>query len=272
MGWICGVVLNKAKGREMVTGYILAYFINGIYQFVVLYLMGSLIPIRSPAILLSRGYGIRNTLNLDGVRQSLDNLLMLPGSGPFSLPMATYLVIGVLCLFIIWFQQDEARAGHAGRRAQHGRGRHGRHPRRPHPHHRHHHLDRAGLLRPDHLPAEHGQRGHLQRARPDQLLRGGRHPRRAGPRSRRRPIPNVFIGVVLLHLLFVVSPLAGQNLFDSAMIGEYFRQFIGYGVIALSLVLYAWRSRKEAVRAREGLRGAAVQAAAAGTAAKAGAP
>jgi simple sugar transport system permease protein len=41
------------------------------------------------------------------------------------------------------------------------------------------------------------------------------------------------------------------------MIGEYFRQFIGYGVIALSLVLYAWRTRKEAERQREGLRGAA---------------
>jgi simple sugar transport system permease protein len=44
------------------------------------------------------------------------------------------------------------------------------------------------------------------------------------------------------------------------MIGEFFRQFIGYGVIALSLVLYAWRSRKEALRAREGLRGLAVGA------------
>ena len=54
-------------------------------------------------------------------------------------------------------------------------------------------------------------------------------------------IPNVFIGVILLHAMFIVSPLAGQNLFGSAMIGEYFRQFIGYGVIALSLVLYAWK-------------------------------
>ena len=47
MGYVCGAVLNKAKGREMVTGYILAFFINGIYQFVVLYLMGSVIPVRS---------------------------------------------------------------------------------------------------------------------------------------------------------------------------------------------------------------------------------
>jgi simple sugar transport system permease protein len=56
--------------------------------------------------------------------------------------------------------------------------------------------------------------------------------------------------------MFVVSPLAGQKLFGSAMIGEYFRQFIGYGVIALSLVLYAWRTRKAAAEARLSLRGA----------------
>jgi simple sugar transport system permease protein len=70
-------------------------------------------------------------------------------------------------------------------------------------------------------------------------------------------IHNVFIGVGLLHVLFVVSPGAGQKLFGQAMIGEYFRQFIGYGVIALSLVLYAWRTRRETERARAGLRGGA---------------
>ena len=40
LGWICGEVLNRAKGREMVTGFILGFFMDGIYQFVVLYLMG----------------------------------------------------------------------------------------------------------------------------------------------------------------------------------------------------------------------------------------
>jgi simple sugar transport system permease protein len=254
MGWVCGVVLNKAKGREMVTGYILAYFVNGIYQFVVLYLMGVVIPIRSHAILLSRGYGIRNTLNLEGVRQSLDNLLMLR-AGPFSLPMATYLVIAVLCLFIVWFKrtklgQDMRAVGFNMAVA-----------------------DMAGIpvdrtriiaIIISTVLACYGQIIFLQNMgnvatynAHDQtnffavaaILVGGASVKKA-------TIPNVFIGVVLLHLLFVVSPRAGQNLFASAMIGEYFRQFIGYGVIALSLVLYAWRSRKEALRAREGLRAA----------------
>ena len=177
MGWVCGSVLNRAKGREMVTGYILAFFINGIYQFVVLYLMGSVFPIRNPAILLSRGYGIRNTLNLEIVRQSLDSLWAMKIGG-LVIPAATFLVIASLCLFIVWFKktklgQDMRAVGYDMTVAEasgikvdrtriiaimilHG----------------------AGLLRADHLPSEYGQRGHLQRPRPDELLRRRCHSRR----------------------------------------------------------------------------------------------
>lgn len=49
------------------------------------------------------------------------------------------------------------------------------------------------------------------------------------------------IGVILFHLLFIVSPQAGQNMFDNAQIGEYFRQFIAYAVICVSIALYAWK-------------------------------
>jgi simple sugar transport system permease protein len=45
------------------------------------------------------------------------------------------------------------------------------------------------------------------------------------------------------------------NLFGSAMIGEYFRDAFSYGVIALALVLHAWRKRANAELARQGLRG-----------------
>ena len=48
------------------------------------------------------------------------------------------------------------------------------------------------------------------------------------------------VGCVLFHLLFIVAPSAGKNLFGDAAIGEYFRVFISYGVIALALVMHAW--------------------------------
>jgi simple sugar transport system permease protein len=73
----------------------------------------------------------------------------------------------------------------------------------------------------------------------------------------RATIPNVFIGTVLLHLMYIVVPRAGINLFGNAMIGEYFRDAFSFGVIALALVLHAWRKRANAEAAREGLRGGA---------------
>lgn len=59
------------------------------------------------------------------------------------------------------------------------------------------------------------------------------------------------LGVVLFHTLFIVSPMAGKNLFDNAQIGEYFRVFVAYGVICVSLALYAW---KKLVEGKHGLK------------------
>ena len=53
------------------------------------------------------------------------------------------------------------------------------------------------------------------------------------------------LGCILFHLLFIVAPSAGKNLFGDAAIGEYFRVFISYGVIAPALVMYAWGDYKK---------------------------
>ncbi|NLK02775.1 MAG: ABC transporter permease [Clostridiaceae bacterium] len=52
------------------------------------------------------------------------------------------------------------------------------------------------------------------------------------------------IGVTLFHLLFIIAPQAGNQLFGDAQIGEYFRVFVSYGVIALSLAMHAWQRKK----------------------------
>lgn len=52
------------------------------------------------------------------------------------------------------------------------------------------------------------------------------------------------IGTVLFHLMFILAPAAGKNLFGDAAIGEYFRVFLCYGVIALALVMHAWSENK----------------------------
>jgi simple sugar transport system permease protein len=72
-----------------------------------------------------------------------------------------------------------------------------------------------------------------------------------GASTRRATIFQALIGVILFHTLFVVSPLAGQKLFGVPQIGEYFRVFVAYGIIAVALAIHAWQDRqmrKEAIR------------------------
>lgn len=65
------------------------------------------------------------------------------------------------------------------------------------------------------------------------------------------------LGCVLFHLLFIVAPPAANTLFGDPGIGEYFRVFVSYGVIALALVLHVWKGAKakKVIRAAKGAQG-----------------
>lgn len=58
-------------------------------------------------------------------------------------------------------------------------------------------------------------------------------------------IGQALLGVVLFHTIFIVSPLAGRNIFGDAQLGEYFRAFVAYGVIGLSLGMHAWKKQMQ---------------------------
>lgn len=243
LGWMCGKILNRAKGREMVTSYIIGFFINGVYQLIVLYGMGPVIPIKDPALVLPRGYGIRNTVNLIGIRQTLDRLISVKVFG-LNIPIVTMAVIAALCLFIVWFRktklgqdmravgQDMEVARAAGIKVEHTRivsvvistvlAGYGMII----------YLQNIGTLN---TYNSHMQIGMFSIAA---LLVGGATVNRAS-------IGNVFLGVTLFHLMFIVSPMAGKNLIGQAQLGEYFRVFVSYGVITLALVLYETRKRRD---------------------------
>jgi simple sugar transport system permease protein len=237
----------------MVTGYVLGFFMDGFYQFVVLYMMGAVIPIHSPTILLSRGYGIRNTLNLDAVRQSLDKFIPLRIGG-ISIPVANYLVIGFLCLFIIWFRKtklgQDMRAVGQNQAVAHAAG-------IP--------VDKTRILAIviSTVLASLGQIIFLQNM--GNIATYNAHQQTGffaaaailvgGASVSKASIPNVFIGTMLLHLMYIVVPRAGTNLFGDAQIGEYFRDAFSYAIIALALVIHAWRKRAHAEAARSDLRG-----------------
>ena len=63
-----------------------------------------------------------------------------------------------------------------------------------------------------------------------------------GASIRRATNKQALLGCILFHLLFIVAPSAGKNMFGDAAIGEYFRVFVSYGVIAMALVMHAWGS------------------------------
>ena len=242
LGIFCGKMLNRAKGREMITSYIISFFMNGLYQLVVLYMMGSIIPIMHSSIKLPRGYGVRNTVSLLHMRQYLDNLLAIRIGG-VKIPVLTLIVIGLLCLFIIWFRktklgqdmravgQDMDVAGDAGIKVERTR------------------IIAivmsmvfAGLGMVIYLQnmgnistySSHTQIGMFCIAA---LLVGGASVDRAS-------IGNVFLGVILFHLMFIVAPSAGAKITGDSMIGEYFCVFISYGVITLALIMYEAKKRR----------------------------
>ncbi|MBE6919929.1 MAG: ABC transporter permease [Ruminococcaceae bacterium] len=61
-----------------------------------------------------------------------------------------------------------------------------------------------------------------------------------GASIRKATNAQAILGCILFHLLFIVAPPAAKFLFGDAAIGEYFRVFISYGVIAAALVMHAW--------------------------------
>ena len=247
LGLFCGKILNMAKGREMITSYIISYFINGVYQLVVLYLMGSIIPIKHTSIKLPRGYGIRNTVSLLNMRQNLDNLIPLyisiPGVGAVKVPVMTFIIIALLCLIIVWFRktklgqdmravgQDIGVSRDAGINVERTRI-----------------LSiiistvLAGFGMIIYLQnmgniatySSHSQIGMFCIAA---LLVGGASVDKAS-------IGNVFLGVTLFHLMFIVAPRAGAAITGDSMIGEYFRVFVSYAVITVALVMYETNKRK----------------------------
>ncbi len=242
LGLLCGKLLNMAKGREMVTSYIISYFINGVYQLVCLYMMGSIIPIIHTSIKLPRGYGIRNTVSLLNMRQCLDNLLAIRIGG-VKIPCLTFIIIALMCLAIVWFRrtklgqdmravgQDMQVARDAGINVEKTRiiaivistvlAGFGMII----------YLQNMGNIS---TYSSHSQIGMFCIAA---LLVGGASVDKAS-------IGNVFLGVILFHLMFIVAPSAATKALGDSMIGEYFRVFVSYGVITVALVMYETKKRR----------------------------
>ena len=226
----------------IITSYMIAFAMDGVYQFFVLFMMGPVIPIIHNTLKLPRGYGIRNTVSLLNMRQSLDNLLAVSVGG-VKIPVLTLIIIAAACLFILWFRrtklgqdmravgQDMEVARDAGINVERTRV-----------------ISMvistvfAGfgmiiyLQNVGNFPTytAHTQIGMFSIAA---LLVGGASVEKAS-------IKNVFLGVILFHTMFIVAPRTGTVITGDSMIGEYFRVFVSYAVITIALVMYEAKKRK----------------------------
>lgn len=66
-----------------------------------------------------------------------------------------------------------------------------------------------------------------------------------GASTSKANIKNAVFGTILFNAMFIMSPEIGQSLFGQALLGEYFRTFMVYGVIGLALGLYVWKALKQ---------------------------
>lgn len=246
-GVLIGRLLNKAKGREMITGMILGFFANGVYQSLFLLLTGPVIPIRNPRMLLTNGVGLKNTVDLLGTKNQLDNLLrpaLQLANGRVFLPVVTFLVVALVCLFLRWYLrtksgQDLRAVGQDMKVAE-----------------------IAGVpvdqarIRAIVLSTVLGGLGHIVFLQNIGTMNTYQSHEQVGPYAiaallvggatvARATIWHALLGTALFHTLFYVAPTAGAALFGDKQVGEYFREFIGYAVIGVTLALHAWKAKRK---------------------------
>ena len=82
LGTLTGILFNKVKGQEMITGMILGFFAVGVYDLIFIFMVGSVIPMVNPEIMLNSQneagetiyVGLRNTIDFHAeTKYAVDN-------------------------------------------------------------------------------------------------------------------------------------------------------------------------------------------------------
>ena len=232
-GYLIGKLLNKMKGQEMIGGLILGYFANGLYQLLFLFIDGNY---QLPAQEAGSEEDCRPHRHL---RRSVPGVAVKNLFSMAQIPMVTFALVGLLCLFNNALMKtrlgQQFRAVGQNRTVANVSGIN---------------VDKVRLIAIviSTVLAGWGQRIFVQNMGSFQTygaheqvgLYAGAAILVGGASIKKATNTQALIGCILFHLLFIVAPSAGKILFGDATIGEYFRVFISYGVIALALVMHAW--------------------------------
>lgn len=83
----------------MIASLIVGYFGTGIYMFIVLFLIGGVIPVQPDhPIILPGGVGIRMTVDMDTIKYALE--------GIWQIPFAVFMIVAsaLVVLYLVWSQ------------------------------------------------------------------------------------------------------------------------------------------------------------------------
>ncbi len=234
-GYIIGAYLNRVKGREMIATIIIGILGAGIYQFIFLVGYGTFIPAHNRELLLSRGAGIRDMVDLAPYRNIMDRLWLVDLAG-IQFPVFMLLIIAaaaaVVKIIILTPSGQKFRAVGSDRISA---GLAGIDTNRT----------RIQAMIISTVFACLGQIIYLQNigmvnvytAHMNSDIFSCAALLAGGATIREAKVRHALIGIILFHTLYIVTPQAGQNVFSNAVLGEYFRSFIAYGSIAMALVI-----------------------------------
>ncbi len=241
-GYAIGRYLNRVRGREMIATIIIGILGAGIYQFIFLAGYGTFIPVSNSELLLSRGAGIRNMVDLAPYRNIIDRLFVIEIQG-IQIPVFMLLVVAAAAVSLKFILNtrlgqsfravgaDPVSAELAGINTSRVR-------------------VQAIILST--VYASLGQIIFLQNigmvnvytAHMNSDIFSCAALLAGGATIKEAKIRQALFGIVLFHSLYIVTPQAGQNAFSSAVIGEYFRSFVAYGSIAFALIMNIRHEKK----------------------------
>lgn len=260
LGFLVGLLFNRARGKEMITGLFAGFFANGIYQLVFLFCVGTIIPYGDESRLIPRSeglfFGIRNTFELKGMHHSLDralDFLVTPwgttsfqvGVARVTLSLGTWLAIALLCLATRRFLRSKlGQELRAMGQDYHVAEIYGIRVNR----------NRVLATVISTVLAAWGQMIYLQNL--GEINTYNSHEivgmvsvaalLTAGASVDRATIWHALVGVLLFHSLYVALPQAAARILDQSQLGEYLRVAVMYGVITFALALHAIRKHRAA--------------------------
>ena len=233
-GWLIGLCLNRVKGKEMIATIIIGFLATSVYQLVFMAGYGTVIRPHNQAMILSRGIGVRNMIDLERFRNIVDGIWAIHIGG-IELPL--FMILVVLCFALLIQYLLHTRLGRLFRAVGESPG-HAILLGIP--------VDRVRIyaivsstmfaclgqiIYSQNIGMLNVYTAHLNSDifSCAALLAGGATIHRA-------TVSNALAGLLLFHTLFIVSPQAGQNALGNAALGEYLRSFVAYGTIAVALI------------------------------------